>query len=198
MTATWVTGVAAAAAFMAGSFPTGVIVARARGIDIRKVGSGNIGATNVARALGKKWALFVLLVDALKGYVPTAVVRRFFPEVPASGVALVALAAVVGHMFSIFLKGRGGKGVATTLGAALAIDPLATLIAALVYAALYALFRISSVGSLAAMTSFPIAMAVLGGRPPAFIAFGVVIAILVIARHHENIRRLIRGEEGKV
>jgi glycerol-3-phosphate acyltransferase PlsY len=186
MTATWVTGVAAAAAFMAGSFPTGVIVARARGIDIRKVGSGNIGATNVARALGKKWALFVLLVDALKGYVPTAVVRRFFPEVPASGVALVALAAVVGHMFSIFLKGRGGKGVATTLGAAL------------VYAALYALFRISSVGSLAAMTSFPIAMAVLGGRPPAFIAFGVVIAILVIARHHENIRRLIRGEEGKV
>jgi glycerol-3-phosphate acyltransferase PlsY len=198
MTATWVTGLAAAAAFLLGSFPTGVIVARARGIDLRKVGSGNIGATNVGRALGKRWGIFVLLVDALKGYAPTAVVRHFFPQVPPWGVTVVALAAVTGHLFSVFLKGRGGKGVSTSFGAALAIDPAAAAIAFAVYVLLYAAFKLSSVGSLGAVTAFPLAIWLLGGRPPAFIAFGLIVATLVIARHHENIRRLLRGEEHKL
>src|SRR4051794_23474130 len=93
-------------AFALGSIPTGIIVARLRGVDLRAVGSGNIGATNVGRALGKGWAVFVLIVDAAKGYLPTFVAARL---VPPLAVAAVAMAAVLGHVFSIFLKGRGGK-----------------------------------------------------------------------------------------
>jgi glycerol-3-phosphate acyltransferase PlsY len=184
----------ALAAFALGSIPTGVIVARARGIDLRKVGSGNIGATNVGRAMGKGWALFVLLFDALKGYVPVALAPRWLPPM---GVAIVAIAAVLGHMFSVFLKGRGGKGVATSLGAALAIAPLAALASAAVYAILYAAFRISSLGSLVAIATFPLALYLTGARDPAPYVFAGVIAVLVIARHKDNLRRLLRGEEHK-
>jgi len=100
-------------------------------------------------------------------------------------------------MFSVFLKGRGGKGVATSLGAALALAPLATLASAAVYLILYALFRISSLGSLAAILSFPLALFLLGDRERAHFAFAFAIAIVVIARHKDNLRRLLRGEELK-
>jgi glycerol-3-phosphate acyltransferase PlsY len=184
-----------AGAFALGSFPTGLVVGRARGVDVRKVGSGNIGATNVARALGKKWAIFVLIVDALKGYVPVALASqlRMSPAV----VAAAGLAAVLGHMFSIFLKGRGGKGVATSLGAALALSPLAALAAAAVWLLMYLAFRISSLGSLTALVAFPIAMFLLGDRQPAHFAFAILIAIVVTVRHKDNLRRLVRGEELK-
>jgi glycerol-3-phosphate acyltransferase PlsY len=180
------------AAFAVGSIPTGIIVARARGVDLRKVGSGNIGATNVGRALGKRWAIFVLIADALKGYLPAALATRCLP---AAGVGAVAIAAVCGHMFSVFLKGRGGKGVATSLGAALALSPLAALACAGLYAILYAAFRISSVGSLSAVAAFPLALYLTGDREPAHYVVAGTIAVLVIARHKDNIRRLIRGEE---
>lgn len=180
--------------FALGSFPTGLVVARARGVDLRKVGSGNIGATNVGRALGKGWAIFVLVVDALKGYVPAALAQRWLPPLV---VAAVALAAVLGHMFSVFLKGRGGKGVATSLGAALALAPLAALISGGVYVLLYALFRISSVGSLAGIAGFPLALYLTGDRERAHYLFAAAIAVLVIARHKDNLRRLFRGEELK-
>jgi glycerol-3-phosphate acyltransferase PlsY len=183
-----------AAAFALGSIPTGVIVARARGVDLRKVGSGNIGATNVGRALGKGWAIFVLVADALKGYVPTALAPRWIPPL---GVAAVGVAAVLGHMFSVFLKGRGGKGVATSLGAALALAPLAALCSAGVYLVLYAAFRISSLGSLVAVTVFPLALWLTGDRERVHYLFAGVLAVLVIARHKENIRRLLRREELK-
>jgi glycerol-3-phosphate acyltransferase PlsY len=182
------------AAFALGSIPTGVIVARARGVDLRKVGSGNIGATNVGRALGKGWAIFVLIVDALKGYAPAALAARRLPPLAVAG---VALAAVLGHMFSVFLKGRGGKGVATSLGAALALSPLAALCCAGVYLLLYAAFRISSVGSLVAISGFPLALWLTGDRERAHYAFAAVMAVLVIARHKDNIRRLMRKEELK-
>jgi glycerol-3-phosphate acyltransferase PlsY len=181
-------------AFAVGSIPTGVIVARARGIDLRKVGSGNIGATNVGRALGKRWAIFVLLVDALKGYLPAALAPRWLSPL---GVAGVALAAVLGHMFSVFLKGRGGKGVATSLGAALALAPLAALCSAGTYLVLYAVFRISSVGSLVGIASFPLALYLTGDRERAHYLFAAAMAVLVIARHKDNLRRLARGEELK-
>jgi glycerol-3-phosphate acyltransferase PlsY len=184
-----------AGAFLLGSFPTGVVVARARGVDLRKVGSGNIGATNVGRAMGKGWAIFVLIADALKGYAPVAIARSL--GVPPMVIAAVGLAAVLGHMFSIFLKGRGGKGVATSLGAALALAPLATLASAAVWVLLYAIFRISSLGSLAAIVAFPISLYLLGDRERAHFAFAIAIAIVVIARHKDNLRRLIRGEELK-
>jgi acyl phosphate:glycerol-3-phosphate acyltransferase len=189
MTAVWLL----VAAFAVGSFPTGIIVARLRGVDLRKVGSGNIGATNVGRAMGKTWAALVLVVDALKGYGPTALAAHL--GVPPLAVAAVAITAVLGHMFSIFLKGRGGKGVATSLGAALALAPLAALACAAVYAVVFALVRISSVGSLSAVLAFPAALALLGDRQPPHYAFAAVMAILVIARHKDNIRRLARGEE---
>jgi glycerol-3-phosphate acyltransferase PlsY len=182
------------AAFAIGSIPTGVIVARGRGIDLRQVGSGNIGATNVGRALGKRWAIFVLVADAVKGYLPAALAQRWLPP---TAVAAVAMAAVLGHMFSIFLKGRGGKGVATSLGAALALAPVAALCCAGLYLLLYALFRISSVGSLVAITVFPLALWATGDRQPAHYYFAVAMAVLVIARHKDNLRRLARGEELK-
>jgi acyl phosphate:glycerol-3-phosphate acyltransferase len=178
-----------------GSVPTGVLVARARGIDLRKVGSGNIGATNVGRALGKRWAIAVLLADAAKGYAPVLVARRLEPQ-PWLWAA-VALATVLGHSFSLFLRGRGGKGVATSLGAALALAPVPALAAFGVYVVLYAIFRISSVGSLAGVTAFPIMIALLGPAEPALIAFGASAALLVIVRHKDNIKRLARGEELK-
>ncbi|HXJ23800.1 MAG TPA: glycerol-3-phosphate acyltransferase, partial [Polyangia bacterium] len=113
------------AAYVAGSIPFGVVVARAKGVDLRKVGSGNIGATNVARALGKGWAIAVLLADAAKGLVPVLLGRRL--GFSAGAVAAAGLCAIVGHMFTIFLRGRGGKGVATSLGVALAVSPMAAL-----------------------------------------------------------------------
>ena len=188
------TALLALAAFAVGSIPTGIIVARARGVDLRKVGSGNIGATNVGRALGKNWAILVLLADALKGYAPAALGQRLLPPV---GVAAVALAAVLGHMFSVFLKGRGGKGVATSLGAALALAPVAALASAGVYLGLYAAFRISSVGSLVAVSAFPLALYLSGDREHAHYLFAATIAVLVIARHKENLKRLARGQELK-
>jgi glycerol-3-phosphate acyltransferase PlsY len=192
MTAAWLL----VAAFVVGSFPTGVLAARLRGVDLRKVGSGSIGATNVRRAMGGPWAALVLVVDALKGYGPTALAARM--GVAPLAVAGVAIAAVLGHMFSVFLKGRGGKGVATSLGAALALAPLAALACAALYAVVFGIFRISSVGSLSAVVAFPAALALLGDRQPAHYAFAGVMAVLVIARHKDNIRRLARGEEHRV
>src|SRR5262249_52987819 len=142
----WLPWVLIAAAYVMGSIPFGVVVARARGIDLRKVGSGNIGATNVARALGRWWAVAVLLADAAKGFVPVFIGRRL--GLPARMVALAALAAIIGHMFTIFLRGRGGKGVATSLGVGLAISPLAALLGFGLYLTTFALTRLSSVGSL--------------------------------------------------
>jgi glycerol-3-phosphate acyltransferase PlsY len=183
------------AGVLIGSLPTGVLVARARGVDLRKVGSGNIGATNVGRALGRRWAVFVLVADAAKGYVPVIVAKRLVPNPWVWGA--VGLAGVLGHSFSVFLRGRGGKGVATSLGAALALAPLPAFAAFGVYLLLYAAVRISSVGSLAGVTAFPILLAIIGPREPALIAFGVAAAALVIARHKDNLRRLARGEELK-
>jgi glycerol-3-phosphate acyltransferase PlsY len=185
----------ALAAFALGSFPTGIVVARLRGVDLRAVGSGNIGATNVGRALGKGWAAFVLVADAAKGYLPTALAIRWADRVPPLGVAAVAIAAVLGHMFSVFLKGRGGKGVATSLGAALALAPAAALVCAGIYALVFAASRLSSLGSLVAVVAFPAALAVLGDRQIAHYVFAGVMVVTVVARHKDNIRRLVRGEE---
>ena len=183
------------AAMLLGSVPTGLLVARARGVDLRKIGSGNIGATNVGRALGRSWAIVVLLADAAKGYAPVLIAKHCEPSTWLW--AAVGLATVCGHSFSVFLRGRGGKGVATSLGAAIGLAPVPAFAAFGVYLVLYALFRISSVGSLAGVAAFPILVVVLGPRAPAIVAFGAAAAVLVIARHKDNIKRLARGEELK-
>ena len=181
------------AAYVVGSIPTGALVARARGIEIRAVGSGNIGATNVGRALGKRWGVLVLILDALKGFAPVFVGRRFLELAPVM-VAAAGLCAVVGHMFTVFLRGRGGKGVATSLGVALALSPTAGLAGFGIYVLAYAVTRISSVGSLLGVCSFPF-FAWACGVDPVYISLGGLVATLVAVRHSENIRRLIRGEE---
>jgi len=181
------------AAYVAGSVPFGLVIARGKGVDLRAVGSGNIGATNVARALGKGWAIAVLFLDAAKGFVPVMLGKRL--GLPPEQVALAGLAAIVGHMFTIFLRGRGGKGVATSLGVAVALSPPAALCGLGLYAAAYAVTRLSSVGSLLGIWSFPVFATLLGGLPRPYLVLATVVAILVTIRHRENIRRLIRGEE---
>ena len=182
------------AAYVLGSIPTGILVARARGVDLRSVGSGNIGATNVARALGKGWAILVLLCDALKGFAPVFVGRRLGVFADWQ-VALSGLAAIVGHMFTVFLRGRGGKGVATSLGVALAISPPAALAGFALYVLAYLTLRLSSVGSLLGIWSFPVFAALIGGVAPPYLAMSIGTALLVTVRHRDNIRRLLRGEE---
>jgi glycerol-3-phosphate acyltransferase PlsY len=184
-----------AAAYLVGSIPTGLLIARARGVDLRSVGSGNIGATNVARALGRGWAIAVLIGDALKGFAPVFVGRVLLPQLSPWAVALAGLFAVVGHMFTVFLRGRGGKGVATSLGVAFAISPTAALCAFGVYLIIYLTLRISSLGSLLGMWSFSIFARLVGGVALPYLAVALAAAVLVTARHRQNIARLLRGEE---
>jgi glycerol-3-phosphate acyltransferase PlsY len=182
-------------AYVLGSIPFGLVVARAKGVDLRAVGSGNIGATNVARALGKGWAVVVLLADAGKGFVPVWLGRRL--DLDARHVALAGLCAIVGHMFTIFLRGRGGKGVATSLGVALALSPPAALCGFGLYVVAYAFLRLSSVGSLLGIWSFPVFATLLGGLPRPYLILATVVAVLVTVRHRQNIARLLRGQEKK-
>jgi glycerol-3-phosphate acyltransferase PlsY len=184
-----------AAAYVIGSIPFGLVLARAHGVDLRRVGSGNIGATNVARALGRGFAVAVLIGDALKGFAPVFVGRKLLPQLSATTVALAGLAAIVGHMFTIFLRGRGGKGVATSLGVALAISPLAALGGFALYILTYLTLRISSVGSLLGVWSFPLFASLLGGVPRPYLVLSIGTATLVTIRHRANIGRLLRGEE---
>jgi glycerol-3-phosphate acyltransferase PlsY len=180
-------------AYVIGSIPFGVVVARAKGVDLRQVGSGNIGATNVARALGKGWAIAVLLGDAAKGFVPVWLGRRF--AMPAEIVAAAGGAAIVGHMFTLFLRGRGGKGVATSLGVAMALSPVTALIGFGAYIVVYAATRLSSLGSLLGVWTFSLAFSLRGQPPRPLIALALGGAALVTLRHRANIARLLRGEE---
>lgn len=182
-----------AAAYVTGSIPFGILVARAKGVDLRKIGSGNIGATNVARACGRGWAVAVLIGDAAKGFVPVFLGRRL--GLSPTAIAFAGLAAIVGHMFTVFLRGRGGKGVATSLGVSLALSPLAALCGFALYVLVYAVTRLSSLGSLLGIWSFPLFALVFGGLARPYLMLATGVALLVTLRHRENIRRLIRGEE---
>jgi glycerol-3-phosphate acyltransferase PlsY len=186
-------------AYVLGSIPTGVLVGRALGVDVRAVGSGNIGATNVGRALGRKWAALVLVADALKGFLPTFIGRHVMPErFPPHIVALAALAAIVGQMFTVFLRGRGGKGVATSLGVAFGVSPGVALLCFSVYMFAYAATRLSSVGSLLGIWTSPVLCAAIGTIPRAYVVLSIVNALLVTARHRDNLRRLWRGQERRL
>jgi glycerol-3-phosphate acyltransferase PlsY len=187
---------ALAGAYLSGSVPYGVLIARARGVDVTKIGSGNIGATNVARALGKKAGVLVLVLDALKGLGPALAARLAWPDRPELSAA-AGLLAILGHVFPIWLKLKGGKGVATGMGVFLALAPLATLIAAVAFGAIYAMARIVSIGSLVAATVLPVAMLVLHA-PRAHLALGLAAWLLIMWRHRSNLRRLWRHEETKV
>jgi acyl phosphate:glycerol-3-phosphate acyltransferase len=183
----------AAFAYLCGSIPFGLLIARAAsGKDVRTVGSGNIGATNVARAAGKSAAIATLVLDAVKGLVPVLLAARSPHSQPALPAAC-AIAAVLGHCFPPWLGFRGGKGVATGLGVSLALAPWAALGGALAWLVLFKLFRISSIGSLAGMAVALVLAALTASRPALLGLAGV--SLLILIRHQANIRRLLRRQE---
>lgn len=185
------------AAYLLGSVPFGIFVARARGVDIRKVGSGNIGATNVFRVVGKKWGLLTFFLDFLKGLAPTLTARLLFGDTAPVWVPLVCgCAAILGHNFSVFLKFTGGKGIATSGGVLLGAAPLAVLIGLLSWAALTFGTGYVSVGSVGA--AFVLAIAawpIYLSRGWALPAVLTLLGLLAIWKHRANIVRLCRGEE---
>lgn len=220
----WYWLIAIASAYLIGSIPFGVMLGRMKGIDIRAEGSRNIGATNVARVLGKRLGLLCFVLDMLKGAVPVGAAGVFFGLIagPASEIdhieqsqmwwwLAVAAAAIGGHMFSIFLRFGGGKGIATGFGTMVAMSPLLTapaLVALIVWYTALRLFKYVSVASILAASSLPVLCAMWymenrGGLDDALrgwpvIAATTILAVVVVWKHRGNLARIRRGEEPKV
>lgn len=182
--------------YLLGSIPFGLVIGKMVGADVRKKGSQNIGATNVSRVLGKKLGFLTLVCDCFKSIVPMVIVAKILPENDTKEliVAATGVMAVVGHMFPLYLKFRGGKGVATGLGVFLYLSPAAIGLSLLVFVASVALSGFVSVGSLLASGLIPVWLYFLGASKITIIAASFV-ALLIWLKHHENIGRLIRGEE---
>jgi glycerol-3-phosphate acyltransferase PlsY len=182
-------------AYFLGSIPMGVVLTRLFGnVDPRTQGSRNIGATNVYRTAGKKLGIFTLLGDILKGVIPVALARATLDS--HFWIGAVALVAFLGHLFPIFLKFKGGKGVATGLGVFTALSPLSTILAAVVFVLVVFKWRYISLGSLTAAAAFVIFLALLDPQK-IYIPFALIVAALVFYRHRENIERLMAGKENK-
>jgi glycerol-3-phosphate acyltransferase PlsY len=180
--------------YLAGSIPFGVLLTRwLRGVDVRKGGSGNIGATNVTRVAGKKIGAVVLLLDALKGALPVGLALWLLPA-QARAHAFVGLAAVLGHVYPVWLKLRGGKGVATALGVLLVLVPMAALAGATVYALVVAAWRVSSLGSLSAGLS-AVGVAALTAEAPEYALLTAFFFLFMVWTHRSNIGRLLRRSE---
>ena len=204
-------------AYLLGSIPFGMLIARAYGKDLRAIGSGNIGATNVARALGKKWAYICFVLDVLKGMIPMLVTMPLATSKSTQGNEFVlhllwlavGCAAIIGHIFPIYLKFKGGKGVSTSFGVALGLWPYYTicaLIAIAVWISTVLIWRYVSLASIAASVTFPLALILaifiksdweFATLWPLVIA-ATAIPLMVIIRHRENINRLLAGTESKI
>src|SRR5438552_11790103 len=188
--------------YLLGAVPFGYLIARSRGVDIFHAGSGNIGATNVGRVLGRKFGLFVFVLDFLKGAVPVALTRHFLPDVPWAAVA-AGLAAFVGHLFPVYLRFRGGKGVATGAGVVTVLVPGPTLGALLAWLLVVSVSRYVSLASLAAVAALCVLRLLLTTEPfqrdnLTLTIFCFVAAALVVLRHRSNIARLLRGNETQI
>lgn len=181
-------------AYVLGSLPFGVWFARTRNVDLRQHGSGNIGATNVARTLGKKAGLLILFADCCKGAVPVAIADRALGS--HTEVAVAGLMAFLGHLFPVFLKFKGGKGVATGLGVFIYLMPLATLSAIAIFGLILGITKYVSIGSMAAAVSIP-ALGMLFKAPQPYIYLALIVALLVVIKHIDNIRRLLDGTEAQ-
>jgi glycerol-3-phosphate acyltransferase PlsY len=196
--------VVAVAAYLLGSIPFGYLLVRAfRGSDIRQTGSGNIGATNVARSGAKGLAIFTLLFDILKGFA-AVLIAEMITSGPNSALytghtyavgAFAALFAIIGHMFPVWLRFKGGKGVATAVGAFFALAPAQVGIAIAIFLVVVALTRYVSLGSILATVAFPILVWFWRFHHPLVFLPLLIAAALIIARHHSNIRRLLAGTE---
>ena len=189
----WFYLVAAAVGYLLGSIPFGLVLTRlAGGTDPRRIGSGNIGATNVLRTGSRPLAAATLVLDAGKG----AAAALLLALVDDTSGLIAGFLAVVGHNFPLWLKFKGGKGVATTLGLLLAVAWPAGLLSCATWLAVAALFRYSSLAALVALVLSPLFMSWVAGGPPVYMA--AALAVLAVIRHHANIQRLIGGEEPKI
>jgi len=195
----------AALSYLLGSIPFGYLLVRVfRGEDVRQSGSGNIGATNVSRK--SPWlGVVTLLLDALKGTAAVGLAYYLSGRMPGGilpyrEMSMAGLFAVLGHMFPLWLKFRGGKGVATGLGSFVVIAPKAVLVAAAIFLAIVVIFRYVSLGSIMAAASFPLLVYGMRayGNVPIALVFTAATSLLIIARHHQNIRRLLAGTENRV
>lgn len=185
-----------AISYLIGAIPFGLLMGKIAGVDVRKHGSKNIGATNVNRLLGKKLGIITLLLDVAKGFLPITLATMILGDSPQAVIYSCGcgILAVVGHMFPVYLGFKGGKGVATGLGVFLYLSPLAIVISLLIFIGVVALSGFVSAGSLAAAGLFPLWLYLMGASGPLIIT-ALIIAILIWIKHHENIGRLLRGEE---
>jgi len=195
-----------AAAYLVGGIPCGYLIGKAKGVDIRELGSRNIGATNVTRTLGKPYGVLCFLLDFLKGLLPTLATKLWLaPWLGAPlewAVVAVVFGAVIGHMKSPYLRFQGGKGVSTAAGAVLAITPFGALIAMLVWVLVFKATRYVSLASMVAALSLPLAATLLSVAgvsplPGLLLGFLGVVAAATIAKHHSNIARLLNGTENR-
>lgn len=187
-------------AYIIGSIPTGYLIVKSKtGEDIRTIGSGSTGATNVKRVLGKKWFFIVLLLDALKGATPVILAKLFVTVFASIGLApvLAAVAVIIGHSKSCFLSFKGGKSVASGVGTILALNPLVGAIIAIIWATITYTTKYVSVGSIIALLISPFLMFFFH-TPIAYIGYCALGAIYIVYLHRENIKRLIAGNENKV
>lgn len=182
------------AAYLVGSIPTGLLLAKAAGVDIRSTGSGNIGATNVYRTLGRSVGVLTLVGDCLKGLLPVLLAR--YLQLPDLWIAAIGLAAFLGHVYTIFLGFKGGKGVATALGVFLGVAPIAVGIATILFVAIVFWSRFVSLGSICAAAVMPLLVALFDRRVP-MVLMTVIVAALVVWKHRENITRLREGTENR-
>lgn len=203
------------ASYLLGSIPFGILIAKAHGKDLRSIGSGNIGATNVARALGRKWAYICFALDVLKGAIPMLATLPLTTQSQEGNVVIlwlwlaVGCAAILGHIFPIYLKFKGGKGVSTSFGVALGLWPYFTIcgfFAIMIWVVVVLIGRYVSLASITASISFPLVLIIsiflvpnweFASLWPVLIA-ACVIPLIVIIRHRENIKRLIAGTESKI
>lgn len=188
--------------YLVGSVPTGALVARAwGGPDLTQVGSGRTGATNVLRTLGKKAAALVFLGDLLKGVLAVLIIARLLPGADAWDVAAAGMAAVVGHCYSPFMGFKGGRGVATALGGALALAPPAAALGLLCGIAAVATTRLVSLGSIVGTLAAALTLLVLvatNREPPAYGLYALAVAAFIVVAHHDNIARLRSGTERRL
>ncbi|MDO8282930.1 MAG: glycerol-3-phosphate 1-O-acyltransferase PlsY [Thermodesulfovibrionia bacterium] len=187
--------------YLIGSIPFGVIISKAKGIDIRSTGSGNIGATNVLRGVGKLPALLTLVCDILKGAAPFFLLYLILGERGSSSFDLwggmAALAVVAGHLFPVFLSFKGGKGVATGLGVMLFYSPITLAVMVIIWLVTAAIARYSSLSAITAYSVMPIILA-LSGASFIKVSFGLILAMMIVLKHASNIKRLCNGAETKI
>ncbi|UCG64307.1 MAG: glycerol-3-phosphate 1-O-acyltransferase PlsY [Deltaproteobacteria bacterium] len=187
-------------AYLLGSIPFGVIISRAViRLDITKVGSGNIGATNVAREVGLKWGVITLVADALKGYIPVALAQYMFgssTETTEGLAGIVGVLALLGHQYPIYNRFKGGKGIATGLGILLALSPISCLFSGIIFVVVVTLWGYVSLGSILAALTVPLWLYIVG-HSTFLILLSLIMSLLITFRHRGNIQRLLRGNERK-